>query len=90
MNQTKHTQTRMQQRSIPPLVVKWLMEYGSIEYSHGAKKCFFDKKAKKRLKKEFGAEPVDRLGDLLDAYIVVGEGECLVTAAHRTKRIWRH
>jgi hypothetical protein len=90
MNQTKHAQARLQQRNIPPLVVEWLRDYGTVVYSHGAEKLIFDKAAKKRLEKGIGAVVVDRCSDLLDVYIVVGEGDCLVTAAHRSKRIWRH
>jgi hypothetical protein len=90
MNPTQHAQARLQQRTIAPLVVDWLMNYGAIEYSHGARKHFFDKAALKRLKTTFGAEVVDRLGSLLDCYIVVGEGDRLITAAHRTRRIRRH
>lgn len=87
---SKHAQARLQQRTIAPLVVEWLMDYGTVEHSHGARKHFFDKAGLKRLKRIFGAEVIERLGPLLDCYIVVDEGDRLITAAHRTHRIRRH
>lgn len=85
---TCHAQVRMQQRGIPPLIVEWLLEYGASEVSHGAVRRFFDKQARKRLAANVGHQVVDRLGDLLNTYVVEGDGR-LVTAGHRTKRVRR-
>lgn len=90
MNSTKHARVRSQQRGIPPLIVEWLMEFGATTRSHGAEKVFFDKSARQRLKKTFGEKVIDRLGDLLDTYLVVGDDQTLVTVAYRQKRIQRH
>lgn len=85
---TYHAQVRMQQRGIPPLIVQWLLEFGASEVSHGAVRRYFDKRARKRLASHVGHQVVDRLGDLLDLYVVEGDGR-LVTAGHRTKRFHR-
>lgn len=76
----------MQHRAIPPLIVEWLLEYGAIERANGAVKRYFDKNARRRLGERFGHQIVDRMGDLLNIYIVENAGT-IVTAAHRTKRI---
>jgi hypothetical protein len=83
---SRHASTRCQQRGIPPLIREWLQEFGSEVVSHGATKRYFDHRAKKRLAAAVGAQVVDRLGGLLNVYIVEGE-EQVVTAGHRTRRI---
>ena len=90
MYMTTHAASRVQQRAIPPAIVSWLHQFGSVEYSGGARKLFFDKAARKRLAREIGPQVVDRLGDLLNVYIVVDNAERLITAAHRLQRIKRH
>ncbi len=89
MNTTKHADVRIQQRAIPPLVLAWLQKYGTTQYSHGAQKRYFDKQARKKLKREFGEQVVDRLGDLLDSYIVVDDEGLIITAGHRIQRFYR-
>ena len=87
---TRHASTRCQQRGIPPLIVKWLLEYGTRSKGHhGTETCYFDKRARKRIEKACGRQIVRRLDDLLDAYLVVAEDE-IVTVGHRDRRIWRH
>lgn len=86
MNMTEHAAKRVQQRGIPPIIVEWLHSYGAEEHSHGACKLYFDHHARKRMARDIGAQVVDRLGDLLNAYIVVA-GSRLVTAGHRTRRL---
>ena len=88
MNISTHAQTRIQQRGIPPLIVDWLMEFGAVKYTHGARKRFFDKKARNRLAQAVGDEVVNRLGSLLNVYVVEAD-ETLVTAGHRLRRVKR-
>jgi hypothetical protein len=76
----------MQQRCIPPLIVEWLHQYGSVVHTHGAKKLYFDKNARKRLARDAGEQVVRRLNRLLDTYLVVS-GDTVITAAHRFERI---
>ncbi len=90
MNMTRHAQIRAQQRGIPALIQEWLLAYGAIKMSHGAQVRYFDKAARKRLQKEMGALVVDRLGDLLNVYLVEDEGSAVITVAHRHRRIKRN
>ena len=86
-NRTYHAEIRAQQRGIPPAIQFWLKEFGAIEYSHDARKRFFDKQARKRMAKELGSEVVDRLGDLMNCYLVESLNGDVITVAHRTERI---
>jgi hypothetical protein len=83
---SQHASARCQQRGIPPLIREWLQEFGSEVVSHGATKRYFDHRAKKRLAAAVGAQVVDRLGGLLNVYLVEGQ-EQIITAGHRTRRI---
>lgn len=85
MSNTVHAQMRMQHRGIPPLIVEWLLEYGASERAHGAVKRYFDKSSRRRLGNRYGRQVIDRMGDLLNIYIVESDGT-VITAAHRTKR----
>lgn len=88
MELTKHAAIRCQQRAIPPLICDWLMRYGSEVQTHGAVKRFFDREAKRRLAADVGAQVVDRLGDLLNLYLVEADSR-VITAGIRTRRIKR-
>lgn len=83
---TEHARKRCQQRGIPPAVIEWLAAYGSEDRTRGAVRRFFDHKAKKRLAQAIGHQVVDRLGDLLNLYVVMSDDDVVITAAHRTKR----
>lgn len=84
-----HAQTRCQQRGIPPLIREWLQLYGAEVQTHGATKRYFDRAARKRLAAEVGHQVVDRLGPLLNTYLVETT-DVVVTAGVRTKRLKRH
>lgn len=86
MELSHHARVRCQQRGIPPLIRQWLHDFGSEVVSHGATKRYFDHRAKKRLAAAVGAQVVDRLGGLLNVYIVEGD-ERVITAGHRSRRI---
>lgn len=88
MHLSQHARVRCQQRGIPPLICQWLQEYGSETQSHGATKRFFDHEAKRRLAAAVGPQVVDRLGNLLNVYLVE-TGEVVVTAGLRTRRVKR-
>ena len=83
-----HAQVRCQQRRVPPLIIQWLLDYGAEQRSGGATKRYFDREARRRLATDYGAEVVDRLGDLLNLYLVEDEDR-IVTAGVRTRRIKR-
>lgn len=86
---TKHADGRMQQRAIPPLIINWLFEYGREEHDHrGAVIHYFDKRSIKKLQRDHGRRPIDRLTQYLDAYLVESDGTVL-TVGHRFKRFYR-
>jgi hypothetical protein len=85
---TAHARVRQQQRGVPPLIAQWLVEFGAAEHSHGAVQRYFDKRARRQLAQRFGAQVIDRLGDLMNCYAVEDDG-CLITVGHRTRRIRR-
>lgn len=91
MFETKHAQDRSQQRSIPPLIKEWLIEYGArTRGPHKAIVCHFDRTSRRRLSASVGKEVVKRLGGMLDTYLVLSNDEqTLITAGHRSKRIRR-
>ncbi len=86
-----HATVRVQQRGIPSLIVDWLLVYGATAFDHrGAEVRYFDHAARRRLEKEFGRQVVDRLGELLNAYVVVAASGFVITAGHRLKRVNRY
>lgn len=88
---TKHAKSRVQQRGMPPVVLEWLDAFGARERDgHGAEKVWFDKISRKRMNKVLGHEIVDRMGSLLDAYMVQREDGMVVTVGRIQKRITRH
>lgn len=89
---TKHADTRLQQRNIPPLIVDWLTRYGAKQHDHnGAEVLYFDKRSRKDLARHVGDEVVKRLSGLLDAYAVVStDTGVVITVGHRYKRIKGH
>jgi hypothetical protein len=82
---SKHAERRMQQRGIPPLVVRWLIEFGQIRYDHrGGIVYYFDKRSRRNLEREFGTKVVARLSEFLNAYVVSStHDETIITVGHR-------
>lgn len=88
MNYTRHAKIRMQQRSVPPLVVEWLADYGACRYDHrGAEVHFFDKKARKALSREVGPQLIKQLSKYLNAYMVSDGDAKVITVGYRTKKV---
>ena len=87
---TSHVRTRAQQRGIPPLVMHWLDDFGrEVPAPGGATTRHFDKRARRRLERFVGREPVRRLHKYLDAYAVYGPNGQIITTGHRYQRIHR-
>lgn len=78
----------MQQRSIPPLVVTWLLEFGKMRYDHrGGIVYYFDSHSRRNLERVVGSRVVARLSDYLNTYAVASASDdALVTVGHRHKR----
>lgn len=86
---TRHANQRSQQRSIPPFAIEIFERYGAYCRHDGADVLFMDKKARKRIAREFGgARALRFLEPLLDAYAVLENGQ-IITLAHRTARLKR-
>lgn len=85
MYMTKHAQTRLQQRAIPPLIIEWLCKYGHrLKGMNGTTVCFFDRDSRRYLASEVGHVVVRRLSDMMDTYLVLS-GDSIVTIGHRYK-----
>ena len=78
----------MQQRSIPPLVVTLLLDFGRTRYDHrGGVVYYFDKQSRRDMERALGRRVVCRLSDYLDSYAVSStSADALVTVGHRHKR----
>ena len=86
---TRHASTRSQQRSIPPFAIEIFERSGAACRHQGADVLFMDKKARKRIAREFGGARTLRFVEpLLNAYAVVEDGR-VITLAHRTTRFKR-
>lgn len=86
---TQHAETRLRQRSIPPVVVDILMDYGSSLRSEGADRLFMDKAAMRRAKRALPANDMAVLERFDRVYIVLSDEGSVITAAHRTGRFRR-
>lgn len=85
MNMTKHAQTRLQQRAIPPIIIDWLCRYGRrLKGVNGTTVCFFDRESRRILGSEVGHIVVRRLSDMMDTYLVLA-GNSIITIGHRYK-----
>jgi len=80
---TTHAATRTRQRAIPPIVIEWLLRFGDQRWSRGAAVYEFDKDSRRRLRRHVGRRLFTAIEHLLDAYVVMGEGGCIVTVGWR-------
>lgn len=89
---SKHAKRRMQQRGIPPLVMRWLIEFGQLRYDHrGGIAYYFDRRSRRNLEREFGTKVVARLSGFLNAYVVLSaRDETIITVGHRYRRLREH
>jgi hypothetical protein len=88
---SSHASRRLQKRSIPPIVLDWLHNYGSEQYDgHGAVIRFFDRAAKARLAQVCGGRFVQSNKKYLAVYLVEkSDGQSLITVGYRNRRISR-
>jgi hypothetical protein len=86
-----HATARAQQRGLPPLIMDWLDAYGArTSGGRGAEIVHFDKASRQRLRRDVGAQVVDRLRPLLDAYLVMSADGTVITVGWRLKRVLQH
>lgn len=87
MEMTRHASIRQQQRSIPPMIIEFLINYGVCEQAgDGTSKHYFDKQSKRRLKAYVG-QLSGLIEEYLNCYAVVCPEGRIVTVAYRTERI---
>jgi hypothetical protein len=86
-----HARARLQQRAIPPLIDKWLDEFGDEEYDGcGAVRIFFSRRSIRRMERAFGRLPVRKMNHLLDVYKVESSRDGhTITYARMTRRMRR-
>lgn len=89
MHMTRHAMSKQQKHAIPPLIIDWLCEFGCrSNCSNGTTVIYFDKESKRSLCSEAGHAVVRRLGDMMDAYLVMND-ERIVSVGHHFKPL-RH
>lgn len=90
---TIHAMQRAQQRGVPPLIQDWLLAYGEENYDgHGGIIRFFTGSCIRKMERDFGREPVRRMSEFLNCYLVESIDGAVVTVGrrHRSKRINHH
>ena len=88
MNKSTHAAVRCQQRGIPNLVIDWLRDFGDeIHDHHGGTVVVFTRNTRRNLERAVGREPVRRMSEWLDTYIVISGEGALITVGKRYKRI---
>ena len=83
---TAHASSRVQQRSIPPIIIEWLMRFGIQRWSRGAAVYEFDKDSRRRLRRHIGQRLFASVEHWLDAYTVIGDRRQVVTVGWRQQR----
>jgi hypothetical protein len=88
---TRHADTRSQQRGIPPLVSEWLDQYGREEYDgRGGLRLYFDKHCIRAMERDMGREPVRRMESYFGCFKVVSTCDgTTITVGHRHCHIRR-
>lgn len=88
---SKHAKVRSQQRGIPPLIALWLFDFGELQHDgHGGVCRYFTKTSIRRMEREFGREPLRRLSEFLDCYLVEAtDSGAVITVGHRFGHIRR-
>lgn len=82
-----HAQTRLQQRGIREEAVDTLLAYGEHRRRGGADVYYLSRRARSRVIGAIGTKRYNRLSRSLNSYLVVSDDGCLVTAAHRRRRL---
>ena len=87
---TYHATIRAQQRTVPPIVIDWLVAYGArMSAGNGCERLFFDKSARRRLARDLGSWAYNRLEHKLDTYAILSDDGAIVTVGFRNQRISR-
>lgn len=89
---TKHAVIRAQQRGVPPLIETWLAAYGEERHDgHGGICRYFTKKSIRQMERDFGREPLRRMSEYLNCYLVEAcDTGHVITVGRRYARIFRN
>lgn len=90
MHLTNHASIRSQQRSIPPLMIDLLIQFGAQEKSGAGTTKYYFNGASRRKVLAYAGTIARVIEEHLDFYAVVDAANSVVTVAHRTERIKRH
>ncbi|SET26190.1 hypothetical protein [Oceanicella actignis] len=85
MQLTRHAEYRARKRCLPLDVVATIYEFGTPRHSRGAASLTLDRQAID-LAADGDRTRRDRLGRYCGAYVIVGDGDQIITAARRTRR----
>jgi hypothetical protein len=88
---SNHASCRIQKRSVPPIVLDWLHDYGSEQYDgRGAVIRYFDRAAKVRIERACGRRFIQKNKKYLAVYMVEDSaGQAVITVGYRDRRIPR-
>lgn len=88
---TKHASIRAQQRCIPPLVDRWLDEFGEEEHDgHGCVRIYFSHRSVREMERSLGRQPVCLFKRYLHAYKIASCNDgATIIIGWMTRRIRR-
>jgi hypothetical protein len=91
---TRHAGRRAKQRGVPPVVIDWLIGYGVTVFDgRGGVVRYFDRRAVRRLQRDYGRFLLRRMSEYLRCYMVESSADGIVITVgkrHRGARITRH
>lgn len=88
---TVHAAHRAKQRSLPPVVVEWLMTFGEERHvGSGLTRYAFSHRSWRRLEAHLGSVGLADKDKVKSAYVIVAEDSSIVTIGHRTGRLKIH
>lgn len=86
---TRHARLRKQQRSVPNVIIDWLMSYGTRLTQDGGGLMVWDKPARRRLRRRLGRRIYKKVEDFLDVYVALAEDGSIATVGHHYKKFRR-
>ena len=80
----------MQQRSIPQMVIDWLLDYGLTQDQGDARILYFNKKSKKLIRQYAGSEAMSIFQKYEKVYAVVSSNDdSIITAGWKNRKFRR-
>ncbi|MCH8323252.1 MAG: hypothetical protein IIB64_09300 [Proteobacteria bacterium] len=85
LNYSNHALKRQQQRNIPPIIVKWLFDFGTSIRHQGAEVLYFDHQSIRNLKKYTGKAFYNKIREFTNSYAVVSDDGTIITLGRKFK-----